>query len=110
MAVKGPGGVLSFYGFDGIHGYSDLPAAAFLRARPIALVLGVFLQPGQEEGAEPAFGGMDAAQAMALQQVDEESLRQVLGVLGLVALAAQEGVNRPPVFQLELQLTPLFTE
>ena len=54
-------------------------------------------QGGEEEGAEAAAGAVGVADVVLFEELAEEGLGEVLGVVVVVALAAGEGVEGKPV-------------
>ena len=59
------------------------------------------LQCAEQEVAEPATLRVSPPQGAFFQQVDEEILGEVLGVVGAIAPSADEGVNRIGIKAIE---------
>ena len=57
---------------------------------------------GQQEAAEASAGPIRGMQIVLLQENGEEALRQVLRLLGRMALAARESVERIPITSAQL--------
>src|SRR5437667_2754552 len=73
------------------------PAAPFMRALAIFFVSDKKLQGGQQKRPEPALFRVSAIKISPFQHPDKEVLREVLGLIGSIAAAAQIGVQRIPV-------------
>jgi len=57
----------------------------------------VVLEASQEKRAEAALGGLGPGQELALQEMAEKALGQVLGVGGCVARPPRLGIERVPI-------------
>lgn len=79
-----------------------LAAAAFLRARPVTLIGEEMFQGGQKEGAEASFALVHRVEVILFEQAEEKFLRQILGVVGALALAADVSVERTPIEAAQL--------
>ena len=72
-------------------------AAALLRGRAVPRVGQEVLHRRQQPGAEPPAVGVGVGQVVLLDQAGEEPLREVERLVGVIAPAAHEGVQRVPV-------------
>src|SRR6185436_17469199 len=72
-------------------------AAPLERHPAVVLVREVVLEAGEKEAAELSLGLGHAGQGIALDEVAEESLGEVLGVFDVVPLPADVEVARLPV-------------
>jgi hypothetical protein len=84
-------------GVAGVARQGDPTAAALLGAVAVAPVGEEEAAVGQQERAEPAPDRVGRRDGALLQQAREIILGQVEGALGVVPLAADEGVDRKPV-------------
>jgi len=75
----------------------DFAGVALLGVGKGAGVGEVVLHRGEEEGAEAAPGRGEAGEGVELEEPGEEALRQVLGIVRGMALAADESVERIPI-------------
>ena len=78
------------------------PAAALLRGLLRVQVGEVVRERGLEVGAQPAAARIQPRQEVALQQVDQESLHDVLRAIGRQPLLAQVNVERLPARRAQL--------
>jgi hypothetical protein len=84
-----------------VDGHDRPPPAAPGGAVVVAAVGQIVGARGPQEGAEPAPRLIEPCQVAAPQQVGEEALDQVLGLVGRVAAAAGKGVEGEPVVAAE---------
>ncbi len=98
-------------GFEGVAGFGigrrvegeeGVGSAALLGAGVVALVADEMSEGGEKEGAELAFGGAEGGEIAAGEQIGEEALGEVFGLVGGVAAAAEVGVEREPVDAQEI--------
>ncbi len=85
----------------GLEGLGDLTGAAFGRAGAFVLVAQVILESREQKGAKPAFSTSHAPEEIMPQQVFEEALDAVFGILWLFAPAAQPHDERGTVGEAE---------
>jgi hypothetical protein len=89
----------AFLGIHRIAAQNLLSATAFEGVFAVPWIAEEIAQTGQQETAEAAFLPFHMLEATAIQDVREECLCEVLAVMGAVATAADEGVNRIPVIR-----------
>ena len=89
-------------GLVGVDRHDGAAAAALEGVLPVAAVGEEVGADGSQEGPEAAAGGVGRGQDVLLQQADEEILGQVQGTVGVVAPAADVGVEGEPVGPTEL--------
>src|SRR5437879_6462401 len=87
-------GIFRCFGIERNH--ADLPAA-LLRSRLVPMIGQKITQRRQEKRAELAFFPAHLSKPVMIEQMREERLRQVLGIVRTVALSPDERVKRIPV-------------
>ncbi len=90
------------FGGLGIQGEKGSAAAALLGVGAIPFVGQEVLDARQKEGSKPAFFAGDAIEPAFFKKQGEERLGQVLGIVRIVPLASNKGVDRVPVICAEI--------
>jgi hypothetical protein len=93
---------IALLGGTSIDGDKDHAAPPLDPVGAVALVLHVVSERGEEEPPEPPPRGIDIAEEVTRQGIAQKTLGEVLGLLGGVALTADEGLERIPVAPAEL--------
>src|SRR4249919_641238 len=75
----------------------DHTAAAFQSSSTIVHVGGEMFQCAEEKRTEPSFLAVGARVCTSLDEVSEKALDQILCILGVTSLSAQEGIQRTPI-------------
>jgi hypothetical protein len=75
-----------------------LSGSAFLRPLFVPLIPDVVFQAREKKSAKPSAGRMDGIKPKATEKLSEKTLRQILGVLGAVALPTKKSINWRPIF------------
>ena len=84
-------------GVEAVDRYDGSLSAALRGPVVIAAIGQVVLAGGPQEGAEPALRAIEIRQITPLQQVGEEALDDILGLMRRTAAATDEGVEGEPV-------------
>jgi hypothetical protein len=84
-------------GVGGIQRHRRHAAAVLQRRRPLALVRQEVTEQGEQERPEPPLGPIDRVEEVATEEIGEKGLRQIAGRIGVVAAAADVGVEREPI-------------
>jgi hypothetical protein len=80
-----------------VDGEDGATAAALLRSLPITLIGEEVGARSPQVGAKPPPARVDCRQATFLQEVNEELLGQILGLMGLMPPMTDEGVDGKPI-------------
>src|SRR6267154_6188991 len=82
---------------EDINGEQCLASTALLCARFVPLVGQKMLQRSQKIRSKSPLGGMHRPEVILFQEPREKCLSQVLRILGAVAFAPHERINRQPI-------------
>jgi hypothetical protein len=75
---------------------NELPPA-FQTMRPVPFPSQKVIEHGQQKSAELPFGSVGQSQVILSDELSEEFLRQILGVIWSMTLAAHKNVDRIPI-------------
>jgi hypothetical protein len=96
-AIVGGFGCVGVLRVIGVQRHKLDRASSFLTAALGPFIDEEMIDGGEQKGSEPASSGISQRETTALEQSREKLLRQVFGVLGVMAFAANIGVEWIPV-------------